>query len=105
MKPQRGQPQTGIKQIALERIELLLGMAREELARNPERARRYVQLAKRLGTRYRARPSKGLKRSFCKECNTPWVIGRSVKVRLDPHSRCVIYKCTCGAERRFRYKR
>ena len=95
----------GIKQIALERIELLLGMAKTELARNPERAKRYVRLAKKMATRYRARPSKGLKRSFCKVCNTPWVIGRSVRVRLDPHSRCVVYKCTCGAERHFRYKR
>ena len=100
--------QTSVKAIALERMELLLGMAKRELAHNPERARRYVKLARRLGTRYRVRlqgRSKGLKISFCKECNTPWVPGRNLEVRLDPHSRCVIYKCTCGAERRFRYKR
>jgi len=94
-----------IKGIAHERIVLLLGMARGELDREPERARRYVKLARRLGTRYRVRAAKGLKISYCKKCNTPWVPGRNLEVRLEPRSRCVVYKCSCGYERRFGYGR
>ncbi|RLG18079.1 ribonuclease P [Candidatus Micrarchaeota archaeon] len=99
---------SSVKSIALERIELLLAMARKELDHDVERARRYVKLARRLGTRYRvraSRASKGLKISYCKRCNTPWVPGRNLEVRLEPRSRCVVYKCSCGYERRFRYKR
>lgn len=101
----RTQPSSGAKAIALERISLLLGMARDEVKQHPQRAKRYVQLAQKLATRYRARPSKGLKRSFCKVCSTPWVPGYNVEVRLDARSRCVVYKCTCGHEWRFRYKK
>jgi len=101
----RSQPSSGAKAIALERIEILLKLARDAVKTKPERAKRYVSLAKKLATRYRARPSKELKRSFCKKCNTPWVPGYNVEVRLDARSRCVVYRCTCGHERRFRYKK
>ncbi|MCK4714684.1 MAG: ribonuclease P, partial [Candidatus Aenigmarchaeota archaeon] len=84
---------------------ILLKLARAELSHNPERARRYMRLARRLGTRYRVRPAKELKISYCKKCNTPWVLGCNLEVRLEPRSRCVVYKCSCGYERRFRYKR
>jgi ribonuclease P protein subunit RPR2 len=100
----RSQPKEGIKAIALERIELLLEMARKEVKAKPERAKRYVGIARKLATRYRVRPSKGLKRSFCKFCFTPWVPGYNLEVRLEPRSGCAVYKCSCGHERRFRYK-
>jgi len=93
----------GIKQIALERMEILFDLARNAVKAHPERAKRYVQLARRIGMRYRVRMPKALKNSFCKQCLALWIPGYNVKVRLLPRYRAVEYACRCGAARRLMY--
>jgi ribonuclease P protein subunit RPR2 len=56
--------------IAKERIEILLGLAERDLRQNPDRSRRYVQLARKIGMRYNVRIPSSTKRSFCKRCGT-----------------------------------
>ena len=93
------------RKIAGERVELLMGMAKEEAKVNPERAKRYVELARRIAMRYRVHMPRGLARGFCKKCGMPWVHGFNVKVRAKAREKCMEYECSCGAKRRFPYSR
>lgn len=52
--------------IAKERIQVLFDLAEKEFKKYPERSRRYVQLARKIGLRYNVRLPKEIKRSFCK---------------------------------------
>src|SRR2546430_15561422 len=57
------------RRIALERMTRLFGLAESEaLQRHAGRARRYVELARRIGMRYNVRVPAPFKRSFCKKC-------------------------------------
>lgn len=76
--------------IAKERIEILFRLARQELERHPERSRRYVQLARRIGMRYNVRLRK-FRREFCKACNTLLIPGKTSSIRL--HEKLKIVKC------------
>ncbi|MEM5793193.1 MAG: ribonuclease P [Candidatus Aenigmatarchaeota archaeon] len=70
MKRKRGiKPQWQIE-IAKERIEILFNLAKENIKNHPERSRRYIQLARKIGMRYNIRLSKEKKVLFCKKCNS-----------------------------------
>lgn len=56
------------QKIALERIYRLFELAEQEFENHPERSRRYVQLARLIGTKNRAKIPKELKQKFCKKC-------------------------------------
>lgn len=103
-QPKRAQAhKQGIKEIALERMEILFALAKQNIKPHPERAKRYVSLARKIGMRYRVRMPKALKNSFCKQCLALWIPGYNVRVRLLPRYGAVEYACTCGAARRLRY--
>lgn len=91
-------------QIVRERIAILFGLAESEARTHPQRSKRYVQLARRLASRYNIRLG-SLKRKFCKKCNALWVPGRNVRVRVASRERCVTYECECGTVTRFPYAR
>jgi len=68
------------KDIAVERIERLFGLAEEEaLKGNQVRSRRYVSMALRMGERHKVRA--GHKRTYCPECLSFFVPPRNVRVR------------------------
>ncbi len=91
--------------IARERIERLLALAKEELEKNPERSRSYVELARKIGKRYNVRLTKEQKRSFCKKCNQLLIPGRTSKVELDTKKKLIIIKClNCDNLYRYPYK-
>lgn len=58
------------KEIALERIYRLFELAEAEFDERPERSKRYVELARKLGTRNKAVIPKELKMQFCKKCGS-----------------------------------
>ena len=58
------------KRIALERIYRLFELAEKAFSEKPERSRRYVELARKVGTRNRATIPAELKKQFCKKCGT-----------------------------------
>jgi len=91
--------------IARRRIDTLFALAKEEVRANPNGllAKRYVRLARAIATRHRIPLGNARKHLFCKECDMPWIVGKNVKVRLDPKTRRAIYACQCGAKKGFPY--
>ncbi|MHC1567063.1 MAG: ribonuclease P protein component 4 [Candidatus Syntropharchaeia archaeon] len=67
-----------VKKIALQRIERLFELAEE----SEEYCDRYVELARKIGMRYRVRIPKHLKMRICKHCYSFLVPGRNARVRL-----------------------
>ncbi len=103
-----------INDIALQRIERLLALAESEAmrAKNEDesasdmmrRCNRYVELAMKIGMRYRVRIPKHLKMRICKNCRSYLVPGRNARVRLRKGEYITTTCLSCGAEIRRPYK-
>lgn len=90
--------------IAKERIDILFDLADEELKKHPERSRRYVQLARKIGLRYNVRLPETVKKKFCKHCNTLLKPSNS-KTRLDKTTKTITVFClSCKKAARHPYK-
>ena len=88
------------KGIALERIYRLFELAEQEFAKHPERSKRYVQLARKIGTRNRAKIPKELKMQFCKKCGAFLKKGKNAEHLKD--GELVAVKCLeCGFVKKF----
>ncbi len=88
-----------IEQIALERIYRLFELAEAEFPKHNERSKRYIELARKIGTRNRARFPAELKTKFCKQCNAFLVKGKNAEI--SKHGSLVTVKCLeCGFERK-----
>jgi ribonuclease P protein subunit RPR2 len=86
--------------IARERIGDLFALAERE-AERPDGtfANRYVQLARRVGTRYNVRLPAEYRELYCRGCSAFWVEGRTVRTRLRGSGR--VRTClACGRVRR-----
>ncbi|MEM5766346.1 MAG: ribonuclease P protein component 4 [Candidatus Aenigmatarchaeota archaeon] len=79
------------RKIAKERIEILFNLAEKELKKHPERSRRYVELARKIGLRYNIRLQRELKRKFCKNCNTLLIPGLTCSIRIQ--NKMITIKC------------
>lgn len=79
------------QKIAKERIAILFDLAEKEFEKHPERSKRYVELARKIGLRYNVRFPKQLKRRFCKNCNSLLIPGKSSLVRVSRKN--LIVKC------------
>jgi len=92
------------RRIALERMEILFHEAEQEaLHARWARARRYVDLARRIGMRYNVRVPAKLKRRFCKKCLAYLVPGVNARVRMGRGH--VVVTCTaCGTLQRFPFR-
>jgi len=96
MRRRSKKPEWQLK-IAKERINRLFELAEKELKKYPERSRRYVELARKIGLRYNIRLSKERKRSFCKKCNTLLYIGKTAKLLDKKLPGLKVIKClNCG---------
>ncbi|MBI2076529.1 MAG: hypothetical protein HYT72_04755 [Candidatus Aenigmarchaeota archaeon] len=96
----RNKPEYQLK-IAAERIELLFKEAAK--AANPEMAKNYVRLAKKIGMRYNVRIPKKFKRMYCKYCFS-FLAPDNSKMRLKGGRLNV--KCfSCNKTMRYLYKR
>ncbi len=94
------------KQIAGQRIEILLHHARHDAVAEPEQSRSYVRLARRIGAHYRVKLSRKEKDSFCGRCNTMLVPGATATVVVASSKGFVAYRCaTCGAEKHVFYRK
>ena len=93
--------QKTLSEIGTNRISRLLDLAEEAVrAGRPDRASRYVQLARRIGMKTRVKMPRD--RRFCKNCLQPMMPGVNCTVRLSQHK--VVITCgTCGAVRRIPY--
>ena len=91
MQRGRGQKPTYQLGIAKERISILLKLAEKEFKTHPERSRRYVQLARKIGMRYNVRLPADAKRRFCKSCGTLFKPGVTCTRRASGGA--IIIKC------------
>ena len=88
------------RNIAEERIEYLFRIAQDSFSEDPERSKRYVSLARKIGMRHRVSIPAGLKRSFCKKCGSFLVPGKNSRIRLKDG--CIIISCLeCGGIKRY----
>lgn len=72
-----------VRNIAAQRIQRLLELAEAEVKKgNETRSDRYVQLARKIGMRYRVRIPPDLKIAICKGCHSLLIPGKSARVRL-----------------------
>ena len=89
------------KRIAKERIDFLLDLADQMKFRDDLLARRYVELAVKIATKYRIRLKKK-KLRFCKNCLYPY---RHDRIRVRIGKGVVRITCmNCGNVRRFKIK-
>ena len=88
------------QKIAKERCEKLLRMAREAYASDPALAKRYVFLARKLSMRHRISLGNA---AYCKKCNTVFIPGATLKVRIAKGIRLNIC-LSCGLTRRIPFK-
>ncbi|MEM5836342.1 MAG: ribonuclease P protein component 4 [Candidatus Aenigmatarchaeota archaeon] len=90
MRPRAKKPEWQLK-IARERIQILFNLAEKELREHPERSRRYIELARKIGLRYNIRLPREMKRKFCKNCNTLLKPGLTCSIRIQ--NKMIIIKC------------
>lgn len=91
--------------IAKERIDILLGLAEKWFKKNPQRAKRYIELARKISLRYNVRMGNFQKAKFCKKCNSLLIPGFSSSVRLDSRRNLLVVTCkNCKAVYREAYK-
>ena len=89
------------EKIALERIYRLFELAEQNFGQHPERSKRYVDLARKIGTRTNTRIPQELKKSFCKKCSSFLVDGKNAK--LQTSGTFLVTRCLeCGFERKTR---
>ncbi|MBM3905609.1 MAG: RNase P subunit [Thaumarchaeota archaeon] len=69
------------KQIALERIQILVKEARSNISQNPELAQRQAGLAKKISTKYKVVLPYEIRMQFCKKCKSFMPPGTS-RIRL-----------------------
>jgi len=103
----RRREKKAVKKIVLGRIHRLFQLAELEFPKHPERSKRYVEIARRLGMKNKVRIPRKWKRRFCKRCGAFWVPGKNLLVRTKPRPQPhVEYICLeCGARRRVPYLR
>lgn len=89
---QASQKQT-YQKIASERITILFQEAQKAFPSHPDRSNRYVQLARKIGMKYRVSIPPQLKRKLCKHCHSYLRPGASARVRLDTKNRTKIITC------------
>ncbi|MFH0749095.1 MAG: ribonuclease P [Candidatus Bathyarchaeota archaeon] len=86
------------KRIALERISILFKIAIKTMDTEPKLVQRYVDLARRIGMRYKVRMPKEFRRMICRHCKGFVLPGKNCIVRLrqerEPH--IVITCLRCG---------
>jgi len=90
------------KRIALERIRKLFEEANKAFSSHPERSRRYVQLARKIGMKYKTRIPPELKRQFCKHCHNYILSGKNARIRVS-RGKVVYYCLNCKKYMRFPY--
>ncbi len=82
------------KKIAEERIEILFELAERNFKTHPDRTKRYVELARAIGMRYRVRLTREQKRKICKHCYSYLVPGNNCRIRLnDGTVQTACFKC------------
>jgi ribonuclease P protein subunit RPR2 len=101
----RGSKPAWQKKTVKERIQILFNQAEWTFQDNPERSKRYVEMALKLSMRYNVRLDPVLKRKFCRSCHTLLRTSNS-RTRTSPTQNAVTVTCKeCGHVNRFPYRK
>ncbi len=93
-----------VRKIALERMQILFGLAGNEIGSRPGLARRYVAEIRELSAHYKVSMPRAMRNSICGSCGTLMVPGLNATVRVVSSGRYVAYVCKgCGRQRHVRY--
>jgi ribonuclease P protein subunit RPR2 len=92
-----------IKEIALGRIRILLGLAKTTFPKDRDLSKRYVELARRIGMKAGVRLPKEEKIFICKGCGSLLVPGVNsrVRTRSDFGTTVLITCLDCGSKKRY----
>jgi len=82
------------KKIAKERIEILFEKAEDVFQKNPERANRYVDLARKISMKVNLRMPRKFKRKYCSHCYTFLRTGVNARIRTRD-KKLIIYCQKC----------
>jgi len=89
--------------IAKESINHLFTEAEKVFSEDKSLANRYVEIARKIGMKYKVRIPSNLQRKFCKHCYKFLVPGKNLRVRTQK-SKVVYYCLECKKFMRFPYK-
>jgi ribonuclease P protein subunit RPR2 len=92
-----------IKEIAFERIRILLRLAKNTFPKDRDLAKRYVELARRIGMKAGVRLPREEKLFICKGCGSLLVPGVNsrVRTRSDLGTTVLITCLDCGTKKRY----
>lgn len=90
------------ERIAEERIDILFEEAAQAFGEHPERAHRYVEIARTIAMKFNLSMPDELKDRFCPDCYAYWVPGETVQVRLRDGTKVMTCQ-ECGAVTRRPY--
>jgi len=92
-----------IRQIAEERVDLLLRLAKDSVRSDPSLSKRYVELAQRIAMRSGVRLGPQRKQFICKNCKSLLVPGVNCRVRIrTEYGTHVVVTCLeCGSTKRY----
>jgi RNase P subunit RPR2 len=94
----------GLRQsIALQRIQILFGLAKKNSLNNQDRAKRYCYLLSKISSHYRIGLPKEMQRQICNKCYRVFVPGLNCNVKIASANRFVSYNCVCGKETHMPY--
>ncbi|MBI4210456.1 MAG: ribonuclease P [Candidatus Diapherotrites archaeon] len=87
-----------MQELGTERIWRLFELAEHEFGAHPERSKRYVEIARGVSKKLRARIPDTLKTKFCKKCGAFFGQGNS---KITRTATWAVVKCLeCGHERK-----
>ena len=92
-----------MREVARERIAILLSQAREAFRSDRGLAKRYVELAREIGMKAGVRFTSAQKLQICKRCGSLLVPGVNCRVRTRPEpGTTVLITCLeCGNKKRY----
>ncbi len=92
-----------IRQIAEERVDILLRLAKDAVRSDPSLSKRYVELAQRIAMRSGVRLGRQRKQFICKNCKSLLIPGVNcrVRVRSEQGTHVVVTCLGCGSSKRY----
>lgn len=88
------------REVAVERIRKLFGMAEEHASETQQLSDRYVRLARRIAMRYQVSIPRELRRRICRSCEGILIPGRTARVRIGS-GRVAITCLRCETVKRY----
>jgi ribonuclease P protein subunit RPR2 len=104
MKAKYNRKPEAVDRICRERIATLLLLAQSVFSKNPARANRYVEIARKIGMKHKVRLTSQQRKMFCSHCHAFLMPSVNCRVRLRNNK--VVYYCKeCRHYMRFPYIR